>query len=90
MQVVQNSIQMTVERGNYKIAIIIIVMLLDWIYNLMPVFQVMKSKTKTNHTLFSTSDFSHILSKLQVIMLGILVRSSHCLLFLWLVRVTII
>ena len=38
----------------------------DWLKNLTPVFHPMRSKTKTNRTLYAR-DFSRALSKLQVI-----------------------
>ena len=52
---------MTVE-SNYVIAI---ATLSDWLKRLAPVFQPMRSKTKTNHT--CTRDFSHASGELQVI-----------------------
>ena len=52
---------MTVE-SNYVIAI---AMLSDWLKRLTPVFQPVKTKTKTNAS--CTRDFSCALSKLQVI-----------------------
>ena len=54
---------MTVE-SNYAIAIAIAT-LIDWLKRLAPVFQPMRSKTKTNRT--RTRDFSRALSELQII-----------------------
>ena len=53
-------------KSDYAIAIVIAT-LSNWLKNLAPLFQLMRSKTKTNHTLSCTRDFSRALSKLQVI-----------------------
>ena len=53
---------MTVE-SNYVMAI---VTLSDWLKRLEPVFKPMKSRTKTNRTMY-TRHFSRALSELQVI-----------------------
>ena len=53
---------MTVESNNWAI---VIAMLREWLKTLLLVFQAMRSKTKTNHTL-PTLLFSHALSKLEL------------------------
>ena len=62
--------------SNYAIAI---ASLSDWLKNLAPVFQLMRSKTKTNRI---TRDFSRALSYRES--LRIVIGSSHCLLLFWL------
>ena len=54
---------MTVE-SDYMIAI---ATLSDWLKRLAPVFQPMRSKTKTNHATPCTRDFSRASSELQII-----------------------
>ena len=67
---------MTVE-SNY---VIVIAMLSDWLKRLMPVFQPMRCKTKTNRTICMYVWFSRVLGELQVI-----ARNSDCFMELFVV-----
>ena len=64
--------------SNYSIAI---AMLSDWLKSLAPVFQPMRSKTKTNRSLYARF-FPRFEQVTGIELFGILIGSSRCLLLL--------